>query len=131
MPFMDYGMSPLLDSCTLGHVSCVKTLVSYGADINFQEGSISVSCVQRCCTYGHTQCLDILLRAGASTEQKDHEGDRPIQQAVISRQPECLKLLIAHGSDLHTKNDYGKRPIDIRECDDECRAILKFAMGKS
>ena len=115
----------------MGRVSCIRSLIAYGADINFQESSHHVSCVQRCCTYGNTECLDVLLRAGANTEPRDGDGDRAIQQAVFSERPECVKLLIAHGTNLFGKNNDGKRAIDLAGNNAEIKGILEWTMGQT
>jgi ankyrin repeat/SOCS box protein 13 len=126
---VDADRSGLIFSCQTGQVSCIQTLIAYGADINFQERCHKVSCLQRCCTFGKTECLDVLLQAGANTELKDWDGDRPIQQAVFSERPECVKLLIAHGTNLFEKNNGGRMAIDFAGDNAEIKAILQWAMA--
>lgn len=124
--------SALMECCGMtGRASCMRSLISYGADINFQEHSHQVSCVQRCCTSGNTEGLDILLRAGACTEVKDLDGDGPIQQAVFSQRIDCVKLLIAHGANLYERNYEGMRAIDFADDKPEIKAILQSAMGEA
>ena len=120
----------LLLACRGNSAECADVLIRYGADVNYQTADWGVSCAQRCCTYGRDGVLDVLLKAGAPMDRRDFDGDTPLHQAVYSKRERCAKLLVYHGADLFERNHLNQRPIDLAECTDEIRKVLKQAMSK-
>jgi cytohesin len=46
---------------------------------------------------GHKEIAELLIAAGADVNAKDDDGDTPLDQAILDKQPETADLLRKHG----------------------------------
>jgi ankyrin repeat protein len=64
--------------------------------------------------HGNTELMALLLLAGADTERRDFNGDRPMLWAARAGRAEAIRLLVAAGSPANTDDDpYGQSPLHL------------------
>jgi uncharacterized protein len=92
--------TPLLQAAHRGSISCVRQLVSAGADVNtsLTDGSTALLLAAR---QGQVEVIDYLLSTGANVNQANRAGVAPLAAAAGADQRAALARLIAAGADLN------------------------------
>ena len=82
-------------ACDGGNFPSVRSLVSSGASVDFQDGDRWVPAV--CCCYGgHSEILQFLLEQAANAELASNFGSRPLHYAASFNKYECVAVLLRH-----------------------------------
>jgi ankyrin repeat protein len=99
----------LLKAAYKGNAKIVKTLLSYGAEVDatgneYQQTALSVASGE-----GHKRIVEILLAHGADANKKANTGMSPLMLAV--GHPEIAEILLKHGADVDAEDDDGYTPL--------------------
>ena len=90
-----------------GKLSCVKELITAGADVNTScecHGNGALMSV----TWGkHADCLKELIRAGADVNIRNKNQETALMHAANQGNVECLKEIIAAGAEINKQDKYG------------------------
>ncbi|OAD58344.1 Transient receptor potential channel pyrexia [Eufriesea mexicana] len=109
-----YGKSPLyyaVLTASLGSVTCTKLLLTYGADVRVQFGSMRSTPLHLAAEEGSAECTKLLLDAGAACEAKNARGQTPMHLAVLSQSMETINTLISVGAKVNTEDNDGRTPL--------------------
>lgn len=77
----------------------LRVLVSYGADINEKSGNSLTTITHDAARHARLDMLEFLIESGADINSGPRY-DKPLDQAVLSRDVECIKYLVANGADI-------------------------------
>ena len=89
----------LLKDCDSGDFDSVRSLVSGGTSVDFQdeEGDDGSTPVINCCSSGQPKILQFLLEQGADADVADGVGWTALHYASGNNKPECMTVLLRHG----------------------------------
>ena len=85
----------------------VKDLLSYGADVNYQEDSDGFTVLMVCILNKRFELVKVFLDAGADPSIVDKRGNTALILAIASRCPENIVNYLIEG---RTNNNRNKRP---------------------
>lgn len=94
----DLMETPLQIAAREGHLSMVKLLVAYGADVQDEGGEEYVTALHEAAARGHTEVVKFLLHRGAKPCTTDLRNETPLLQAARGGHVEVVKLLLPHMS---------------------------------
>ena len=106
----DYGRTPLHWAARGVYPDIMKELIHRGADVNardINEVTPIISVVAR----NHAEGLQILIENGASTLDKDLEGDYLIHLAASYGYPEMVSILLGKDQVLELRNSRERTPL--------------------
>ncbi|XP_029048675.1 transient receptor potential channel pyrexia isoform X5 [Osmia bicornis bicornis] len=106
-----YTETPLHVAASLGSVTCMKLLLSYGADVRVQFSSMRSTPLHLAAEEGSAECTKLLLDAGAACEVKNARGQAPMHLAALSQSAETLETLINFGATVSTEDNDGRTPL--------------------
>ena len=94
------GFYDLLDAARANDTALAALLLAEGTEPNGGPSGFpdSYSPLQWAAYHGNTELIALLLDAGADTERRDFNGDRPMLWAARAGQARALSSLIAAGS---------------------------------
>ena len=99
----------LNDACSNGNFPSVRSLVSSGASVDFQDGGYEgLTPAIWCCYRGHSEILQFLLEHGANAELADSYGYTPLIWAARFNKYECTAVLVRHKVVLDAITLYGQ-----------------------
>jgi ankyrin repeat protein len=87
----------LITACDAGNFPDVRSSVSSGASVDFQEGLLSRTGAILCCIQGHPEILQYLLEQGANAELADPFGWNALDFSAYHNKQDCVTVLLAHG----------------------------------
>ncbi|KAK1132464.1 hypothetical protein K0M31_013850 [Melipona bicolor] len=116
-----YTETPLHVAAGLGSVICTKLLLTYGADVRFQFGSMKSTPLHLAAEEGSAECTKLLLEAGAACEAQNARGQTPMHLAVLSQSIETLDILLSIGAKINIEDNDGRTPLHA--------AVAKSARG--
>jgi len=110
----EYGRTPLHEAAAVGNVNAVRTLISYGADVNIKSsGRIQpVPILVQAATNAHFEVVKFLLESGADPQAHDNDGLTALFWAACIRQgvrpveetrAKIIKILVEYGCDINAK----------------------------
>ena len=103
------GDSALIISVFKGNEEIVKLLLDRGADPNIHDkdfpSALMIASNEKIALY--------LIKAGASINEKDHNGDTPLIYAVRLQRSKIATMLIATGADIDISNKKGETALSI------------------
>ena len=89
-------------------INCVKELIEYGADVNYEDEVENVSPLICACRSGSVECAKFLIDAGAEIEFTDSCENSALSFSCMESYwkgfYECAKLLINSGADINIQN---------------------------
>ncbi|KAF4415724.1 ankyrin repeat domain-containing protein 52, partial [Fusarium austroafricanum] len=86
-----------LDSSAMGHLKVVKTLITYGANVN-EVDPAGYSPIHYATRNNHTSVVALLLENGADIYSLDPEGCTPLYRAAQKGNNEIVERLLKHGA---------------------------------
>lgn len=98
-------------AASLGTAACMKLLLSYGADVRVQFGSMRSTALHLAAEEGSAECTKLLLDAGATCESKNARGQTPVHLAVLAQSVETLDTLISTGAEVNIEDNDGRTPL--------------------
>jgi len=105
-----YGFSPLMQASQKGLIDMVETLLSKGADVNFQNDSGKTS-LMLACYAGKLESVKELRHNSASYNLQDKGGSTALHWAMDKGDTELIEWLIEDGADIHMKDYNGWTPL--------------------
>ncbi|OBS71443.1 hypothetical protein A6R68_00020 [Neotoma lepida] len=103
--------SPIHEAAKRGHEKCIESLVTYGADIDYNINHLGTP-LYVACKNQQIDCARKLLELGASVNQG--KGlDSPLHVVARMYTGEFVDLLMDFGANPQARNDEGKRPVDL------------------
>ncbi|MEC8623509.1 MAG: ankyrin repeat domain-containing protein [Bdellovibrionota bacterium] len=117
----DFKETPLLRSCLIGDYSSVSFLLDNGADPTLKGRNDTpltktVLGCSRSFEKEYFKIIDLLLSKGASLDEMDREGLKPIHKASFKAEKGLLNFLFDKGADLDSQvqeDNYGYGSDDI------------------
>lgn len=92
-----YTLTPLANAAERGHTETVKLLLQHGAKVDAAPDAYTA--LMRACIGGQCEAAKLLLDAGADSNAKHDDGQRPLHFAAKSGSADCVDLLLKHGAD--------------------------------
>ena len=101
------GSFALIIAALCGHISNVKILLEYGAEINANDydGTTALICAS---IYDNIEIVKLLLNAGADIDKQDNQGDTALILAASNNNRETVEILLDYGADEFILNDDNK-----------------------
>lgn len=106
-----YTETPLHVAASLGSVSCLKLLLTHGADVRVQLGTAKSTPLHLAAEEGSPECTKLLLDAGAPWDAKNSRGQTAMHLAALAQSAETLEVLIAAGANVNIEDDNGRIPL--------------------
>ena len=102
-----YGWTPLVVAVLSGDVIVVQLLLAAKVDVNSKDifGSTALSLTSL--YHGDTTIMELLLAHGASIEDQDNDGQRPLHVAVHSNRPINVQILLDRGANINAADRFG------------------------
>jgi ankyrin repeat protein len=73
-------------------------------DVSFQDPNNGLTLIWVAADHkGNARVAEVLISMGADVNAKNTEGGTPLQQAVLTDDPEMVKVLVSHGADVNAK----------------------------
>lgn len=108
------GITPLGWAARQGHLETVKTLISFGADVNARIGPKSYTPLVKAAAAGQTEAVEYLLDAGAKVNGVGSVVQRnALMEAAKEGHHRTVQVLIDRGADMHAKDCEGKTALDL------------------
>lgn len=87
------GMTPLHGAAWVGHVECIRLLLSLGADANIEDidGDTPLSWA---CSHGNLSCVNELIASGAKWTSRNKAGNTCVHWAAMRGHNSVLTCLI-------------------------------------
>ncbi|CAH8305907.1 unnamed protein product [Eruca vesicaria subsp. sativa] len=85
------NVTPLLSAVAAGSVACLELLVKAGAKANVFAGGATP--LHIAADIGDLELINCLLKAGADPNQKDEEGNRPLEVAALRENRKIVETL--------------------------------------
>ena len=97
----------LNDACNTGNFPSVRSLVSSGASVDYQNKYSGYTPAIHCCRRGHSEILQFILEQGANAELVVSYGWTPLIYAAARNKYECVAVLVRYGVVLDAINKDG------------------------
>jgi ankyrin repeat protein len=120
----------LLNAARANDTAAARAELTAGTEPNGGPSGFpdSYSPLQWAAYHGNVELMALLLLAGADTERRDFNGDRPMLWAARAGQAESIRLLVATGSPANSDADpYGLSPLHLAArsgYDEAVRALI-------
>ncbi|KAL0719936.1 hypothetical protein Bca4012_069260 [Brassica carinata] len=85
------NVTPLLSAVAAGSVTCLELLIKAGAKANVFAGGATP--LHIAADIGDLELINCLLKAGADPNQKDEEGNRPLEVAALRENRKIVETL--------------------------------------
>ncbi len=96
------GLTPLQYTALRNKPLCMKTLISYGADLNITEAN-GATALHGAVYHGNLESVKILMEAGADPNKQDNFGNTPLSLAKKTNNTSILALLSSNNFDISNK----------------------------
>ncbi|XP_016404020.1 ankyrin repeat and SOCS box protein 5-like isoform X1 [Sinocyclocheilus rhinocerous] len=114
--------SPIHEASSKGQAACIESLISWGADVDFDIPHLGtplyIACVSR-----QLQCTQKLLDGGANV-QKGRFLDTPLHAAAQKDFPEIIRVLLDLGANINARNLELQRPVETAPPSSTAEAVL-------
>jgi hypothetical protein len=106
--------TPLISAAALGKIKAAQTLITAGADLNYQNADGS-NALHTAIVFGNTEIADLLIDAGTELNTQNKEGATPLHVAAFFGREPIVKTLLEKGADKTIKNKMGQTPLETVE----------------
>ncbi|KAI3352430.1 hypothetical protein L3Q82_005192 [Scortum barcoo] len=100
-----------LHSAGTGNSQCVESLLSHGADPDYEVSHLG-SPLYMSCLHQHTACSKILLHRGASVNV-GRGRDSPLHAAVRQDCADQVSVLLDYGADVNMRDSNNQRAVEL------------------
>ncbi|CAH8259327.1 unnamed protein product [Arabidopsis lyrata] len=98
------NITPLLSAVAAGSLACLELLVKAGAKANVFAGGATP--LHIAADIGNLELTNCLLKAGADPNQKDEEGNRPLEVAAARDNRKVVEILFPLTTESETVSDW-------------------------
>ena len=113
-------VTPLIIAAHNGHLNSVKTLLSYGADIE-ARGTIKIGdevgdgCkpLWAAAAFGHLDVVKLLIEQNADVDGRTSKGSTPLRAAAYEGHLDVVRCLVESGADVNARNVYESTPLIV------------------
>lgn len=123
------GFNALESATGPGSISCLRVLLTCGADPNFCDNS-GWTPLFLACSHGRVEAVRVLLTAGANVHIRlvgeDGDGSTPMHYAARSNNPTIIDLIYQAGGDPKALDEFGQTPLDWAMEHDKTDAIKRL-----
>ncbi|XP_021330425.1 ankyrin repeat and SOCS box protein 5b isoform X4 [Danio rerio] len=114
--------SPIHEASSKGRAACIDSLISWGADVDFDIPHLGTPLYIACASQ-QLQCAQKLLDGGANV-QKGHFLDTPLHAAAQKDSPEIIKVLLEFGASINARNLELQKPVETAPPSSTAEAVL-------
>ena len=105
------GTTPLMITCSNGHVNVATYLVEHGANIHLQDKN-GFTCLHYASERGHVEVVSKLLAVGAKenpdyVNAPNHSGSTPLMVTCYNGHVNIATYLVEHGANIHLQDKNG------------------------
>ena len=105
------GTSPLMETCSNGHMNVATYLVEHGASIHLQDED-GDTCLHYAARGGHVDVVSQLLAVGAKENQdyvnaRNNCGSTPLMITCSNGHMNVATYLVKHGANIHLQDEDG------------------------
>ena len=122
-----FGKTLLHRASARGHVSTMKVLFDYGAQVEEKDDS-GWTALHWAAARNRTHALLLLLELGANINSTNNTGETPLHLAAMRDHAEAVRLLLGNKGKAKMRNDLGKTPLHSAAttgADDVLSVLLK------
>ncbi|XP_078394826.1 inversin isoform X2 [Cetorhinus maximus] len=105
-----YGGTALHAAVLSGHVSTVKLLLKYGAQVDAMD-VMKHTPLFRACEMGHKEVIQTLIKGGASVDLIDQDGHSPLHWAALGGNADVCQILIQNLINPNVQDYAGRTPL--------------------
>ena len=102
------GNTPLLESCSQGHVLVARFLLDNGAEIDAPTETTLDSPLTWACTLGNTEVVEELLKQNANVEHRTKDGCTALMFACLAGHERVADKLLDHKAEINVESDSNK-----------------------
>ena len=109
---LHFKTTPLIAAAGNGHLDCLKVLLKYSADVEFQDKWGNTS-LMMACKKGHMNVVSFLVEhGGANVNLPNEKGNvTPLMVASSSGHMNVVSFLVEHGADVNLQDKRGGSPL--------------------
>uniref|UniRef100_A0A4W3JU27 Inversin n=1 Tax=Callorhinchus milii TaxID=7868 RepID=A0A4W3JU27_CALMI len=105
-----YGGTALHAAALSGHVSTVKLLLEYGAQVDALD-VMKHTPLFRACEMGHREVIQTLIKGGARVDLVDQDGHSPLHWAALGGNADVCQILIQNQINPNVQDYAGRTPL--------------------
>ncbi|XP_078093347.1 inversin isoform X2 [Mustelus asterias] len=105
-----YGGTALHAAVLSGHVSTVKLLLKYGAQVDAMD-VMKHTPLFRACEMGHKEVIQTLIEGGARVDLIDQDGHSPLHWAALGGNADVCQILIQNLINPNVQDYAGRTPL--------------------
>ncbi|XP_067866484.1 inversin isoform X2 [Heterodontus francisci] len=105
-----YGGTALHAAVLSGHVSTVKLLLEYGAQVDAMD-VMKHTPLFRACEMGHKEVIQTLIKGGARVDLTDQDGHSPLHWAALGGNADVCQILIQNLINPNVQDYAGRTPL--------------------
>ncbi|MDC0307341.1 ankyrin repeat domain-containing protein [bacterium] len=89
---------PIHAAVSGGNIEAVKQHIAIGTDVNAKKSDDGWTPLHMAAMRGSKEIAELLIAADADVNAKDHDGDTPLDMAIIGNQNKIANFLRKHGA---------------------------------
>lgn len=125
------GATPLLRAAIADHLELCQLLLKHGADTNVPSANMKMTALMAAAANQNIGLAEALLKAGAKLDQRDVNGDPPINWAAYYGFTEWVKWALDQGADYQLRGHGNVLEIAIRRGHEPIVQMILAKMGQS
>lgn len=118
------GKNPFTQAMHNGRVSCVKTLMEYGGNVNVKDSNGRTPLILATLDDNHS-LTRLFIDAGADLDVKDNRGNTALHYAVKRGNVDAVELLVKGGANLEAKDRRGNTALAYAKF---CKQVNIFSL---
>ena len=113
--FMYCSTTPIHIACNQKNKKIIELLISYGANINYQNNIGNTPLIEACYRKNNLSVINYLIKNNAKINKRCYNGETALFKACRHCTLDTVKYLIKHGADINLQNNIGNTPL-IEAC---------------
>jgi ankyrin repeat protein len=105
----EFGETPLMAVCGLGHIEMVRELLTLGVDASVHDGTCSV--LWHAIESGNLEIVKLIFEAGGNLEFVSSGFFTPLAQACWQHSVEIAEYLLNQGANIEARGEMGETPL--------------------
>ncbi|MFN0201464.1 MAG: ankyrin repeat domain-containing protein [Bacteroidia bacterium] len=114
-----------LSACNRANMSVINAYLELGIDVNAYDSG-HANALTKATEGNHTTVIELLVQAGANLEDKDGDGDTPLQTSINWSNRAATRKLLELGANPQCESKYGWTPLTraIKDYNEEVVKLL-------